>query len=75
MRKIFGPVQDDDLNRVRVKHELDHLKQGPDKVRLVKTESLRWLGHVCKTEEYRVPRKMLEIKRVRKKGKRKTKYS
>ena len=55
LRKIFGPVQNDDgFWRIRMNHELNDLISNADIVRFVKSKRMGWLGHVMWMEEKRV---------------------
>ena len=64
LRTIFGPVFDPNQNRWRRRfnHELMQLYREPDIVRTTKINRLRWLGHVQRMDENRVPKKLLKTK-------------
>lgn len=64
LRTIFGPVFDQNQNRWRRRfnHELMQLYKEPDIVRTTKINRLRWLGHVQRMGESRVPKKLLKTK-------------
>ena len=64
LRTIFGPVYDENQNRWRrrLNHELMELYREPDIVKTTKINRLRWLGHVQRMGENRVPKKLLETK-------------
>lgn len=62
LRKIFGPVREEDGWRIRMNHELDRLIDGADIVRFVKAQRIRWLGHVERMREERWARKVMEWK-------------
>ena len=64
LRTIFGPVFDHNQNRWRRRfnHELMELYREPDIVRITKVNRLRWLGHVQRMEDGRVPKKILKTK-------------
>jgi hypothetical protein len=65
LRKIFGRVQNEDgFWRIRMNHELDELIQNADIVRFVKSKRMAWLGHVMRTKEKRIPKRVQEWKRV-----------
>ena len=52
LRKIFGPVQDENgLWRIRKNHELNELKGNADIVRFIKSRRIAWLGHVMQMDE------------------------
>lgn len=64
LRTIFGPVWDPNQNRWRRRynHELMQLYREPDIVRTTKVNRLRWLGHVQRMEDNRIPKKVLKTK-------------
>ena len=64
LRTIFGPIFDPNQNRWRRRfnHELMQLYGEADIVRTTKINRLRWLGHVQRMEENRVPKKVLKTK-------------
>jgi hypothetical protein len=41
----FGPVNIDNVWRIRNKMEIDKLIEGADIVRLIKAQRIKWLGH------------------------------
>jgi len=45
LRKIFGPVNIDNVWRIRNNMEIDNLIDGADIVRFVKAQRIKWLGH------------------------------
>lgn len=59
LRKIFGPVKEGDLWRIRTNEEIRLLYNEPDLVTSVKMRRIGWLGHVQRMEEERLPRKAL----------------
>jgi len=63
IRKIFGPVQDDNgFWRIRKNHELNELIGNADIVRFIKSRRIAWLGHVMRMDGMRMPRRILEWK-------------
>jgi hypothetical protein len=63
LRKIFGPVQNEDgFWRTRMNHELNDLIKNADIVRYVKSKRIAWLGHVMRMEGERIPKRVLEWK-------------
>jgi hypothetical protein len=64
LRTIFGPVYDQKQSRWRRRfnHELVQLYKEPDIVRTTKINRLRWLGHVQRMDDKRVPKKLLKTK-------------
>ena len=62
LRTIFGPVYDQNRWRRRFNHELMQLYGQPDIVRTTKVNRLRWLGHVQRMDDDRIPKKILKSK-------------
>jgi hypothetical protein len=44
--KIFGPVNIDNVWRIRNNMEIDNLLEGADIVRFIKAQRIKWLGHI-----------------------------
>ena len=59
LRSIFGAVKVDNIWRRRFNHELQELYKEPNIVKYIKINRLRWLGHVQRMEDERVPLKLL----------------
>lgn len=59
LRSIFGGVNVDGCWRRRFNHELNELYKEPHIVKYIKINRLRWLGHVQRMDEKRVPLKLL----------------
>src|ERR1700755_3403111 len=55
LRTIFGGIQIEHNWRRRFNHELYELYAEPDIVKYIKTNRLRWFGHVLRMDEERVP--------------------
>jgi len=60
LRKIFGPIQEGDIWRIRDNEEMNRFVNGNDIVRFIKAQRIRWLGHVERMEVGAMPRKMME---------------
>lgn len=60
LRSIFGALHENGYWRRRYNHELDQLLEGPDIVRTIKVNRLRWLGHVHRMDEGRIPKRLFE---------------
>lgn len=60
LRSIFGAVYEPTGWRRRMNHELDTLFGQPNIVRTIKIGRMRWLGHVHRMDEHRIPRKLFE---------------
>jgi hypothetical protein len=54
LRKIYGPVKDQDNWRIRTNSELDTLTGGVNIVRYIKAQRLRWFGHIQRMEDDRM---------------------
>jgi hypothetical protein len=64
LMKIFGPVNIDNIWRIRSNMEIDKLIQGADIVRLIKAQRIRWLGHILRMDQARPTGKLLDWKPV-----------
>jgi len=60
LRKIFGPVNIDIIWRIRNSMEIGKLIEGADIVRLIKTQRIKWLGHIQGMDRARPTRKLLD---------------
>jgi hypothetical protein len=60
LRRIYGPVQEGDIWRIRNKEELNRSINGEDIVKFIKAQRIRWLRHVKRMEVGAMPRKMME---------------
>jgi hypothetical protein len=58
--RIYGPVQEGDIWRIRNNEELNRSIKGEDFVKFIKAQRIRWLGHVKRMEVGAMPRKMME---------------
>jgi hypothetical protein len=58
LRKIFGPVQDEDgSRRIRLNYELNKLIENADRVRFIKIR-IAWLGHVTWMDDKSTPKRL-----------------
>jgi hypothetical protein len=48
LRRIFGPVNDRGMWRIRSSKELADIYEETDLATVIKTLWLRWLGHICR---------------------------
>ncbi|CAG9567643.1 unnamed protein product [Danaus chrysippus] len=63
LRKVFGPVKDADGDyRIRMNHELEALMNRETIVRFIKSQRLRWAGHVERMGKNRAPKIMTDWK-------------
>jgi len=62
LRKIFGPVNIDNVWRIRNNMETDKLIEGADIVRFIKAQRIKWLGHIQRMDQARPSGKLLDWK-------------
>ena len=60
LRKIFGPVNSDNIWRMRNNMEVDKLIEDADIVRFIKAQRIKWLGHIQRMDQARPTRKLLD---------------
>ena len=46
LRKMYGPVKENELRRIRRNDELEVIIKGENIVRFIKCQRIRWLGHI-----------------------------
>jgi hypothetical protein len=69
LRKIFGPVQNEDGSwRIGMSYELNELIEDADLVRFIKSRKIAWLGHVIRMDDKRPPKKISELKTIGKRN-------
>jgi hypothetical protein len=59
LRKIYGPVEENELWRIRRNDELEAIIKGENIVRFIKCQRIRWLGHIERMQDTAIPKKML----------------
>ena len=65
LRKIFGPVQNEDGSwRIRMNYELNELTGNAYIVRFIKCRRIAWLGHVMRMADKRTPNRILQWKPI-----------
>jgi hypothetical protein len=62
LRKIFGPINIDNIWRIRSNMEIDKLIKGADIVRFINAQRIKWLGHIQRMDQARSTRKLLDWK-------------
>jgi hypothetical protein len=62
LRKIYGPIREGDIWRIRNNEELNRCINGEDILKFIKGQRVRWLGHVKRMEMGAMPRKMMEAR-------------
>jgi hypothetical protein len=60
LRKIFGPVNIDNIWGIRNNMDIDKLIEGADIVRFNKAQRIKWLGHTQRMDQTRPTRKLLD---------------
>jgi hypothetical protein len=58
LRKIYGPVKENELWRIRRNDELEDIIKGENSVRFIKSPRIRWLGHIERMQDTAIPKKM-----------------
>jgi hypothetical protein len=65
LRKIFGPVQNEDGSwRIKMNYELNELIGNADIVRFIKSRKIAWLGHEMRMDDKRTPMRILLWKAI-----------
>jgi hypothetical protein len=59
LRKIYGPVKENELWRIRRNDELEAIIKGENIVRLIKCQRIRWLGYIERMKDTKNPKNML----------------
>jgi hypothetical protein len=60
LREKFYAMMENNLWRIRYNEELNTLLKGEDRVRFIKSQRIRWLGHVDRMEDNAMPKRMLK---------------
>jgi hypothetical protein len=61
LRKVYGPTQNPDGSwRIKTNEELKRKMKQEDIVKFIKSQRLRWAGHVMRMEKTRTTRKITE---------------
>jgi hypothetical protein len=58
LRKIYGPVKVNELWRIRRNDELEDIIKGETIVRFIKSQRIRWVGHIERMQDTAIPKKM-----------------
>jgi hypothetical protein len=59
LRKICGPVKENESWRIRQNDELEAIIKGENIVRFIKCQRIQWLGHIERMQDTAIPKKML----------------
>jgi hypothetical protein len=76
LRKIYGPVKENELRRIRQNDELEAIIKGENIVTFIECQRIRWLGHVERIQDTAIPKKMLygKLYAIRRRGRPKTRW-
>jgi hypothetical protein len=75
VRKIYGPVKENELWRIRRNDELEDIIKGENIVRFIKSQRIRWLGHIERMQDTAIPKKMYgKLYATRRRGRPKTRW-
>jgi hypothetical protein len=69
-RRIFGPKYENGEWKSRTNRELKEMNGGENIVKWIKGQRIRWLGHLERMEENRMPKKIFtqELEGTRRRG-------
>ena len=59
LRKIYGPVKENELWRIRRNDDLEVIIKGENIVRFIKCHRIRWLGYIERMQDTAIHKKML----------------
>jgi len=59
LRKIYGPVKENQLWRIRRNDELEAIIKGENIDRFIKCQRIQWFGHIERMRDTSIPKKML----------------
>ena len=76
LRKIYGPVKEHELWRIRRNDELEAIIKGENIVRFIKCQRIRWLAHIERMQDTAIPKKVLygKLYATRRRGKPKIRW-
>jgi len=69
-RRIYGPKYEDGEWKSRTNRELEELSKGENIAKWIKGQRISWVGHLERTEEDRMPKKIFtqELEGTRQRG-------
>jgi hypothetical protein len=60
IRRIYGPVMENNVWKIRYNEELYALLTGEELIRFIKSQRIRWLWHVQRMEDNTMPQRMIK---------------
>jgi hypothetical protein len=57
LRKIYGPVKENKLWRIRRNDESEAIIKGENIFRFIKSQRIRWSGHIERMQDNAIPKK------------------
>jgi hypothetical protein len=72
LRKIYGPVKENELWRIRRNDELEDIIKVENIVRFINSQRIQWLGHIERMQDTAIPKKMMygKLYATRRRGRR-----
>jgi len=69
-RRMYGPKYENEEWKSRTNRELEEMSKGENIVKWIKGQRIRWLGHLERMEEDRMPKKIFtqELGGMRRRG-------
>ena len=64
LRKIYGPVNENELWRTRQNDELEAIIKEENIVRFIKCQRIRWLGHIERMQDAAIPKKKDAVRKA-----------
>jgi hypothetical protein len=58
LRKIYGPVKENELWRIQQNDKLEDIIKGENIVRFIKSQRIQWLGHIERMKDTAIPKKL-----------------
>jgi hypothetical protein len=58
LRRIYGPVKENESWRIRRNDELEAIIKGKNIIRFNKSQRIRWLGHIERMQDTAIPKKI-----------------
>jgi hypothetical protein len=76
LRNIYGPVKEYELWRIRRNDELEDIIKEENILRFIKSQRIRWLGHIERMQDTAITKKMLygKLYATRRRGRPKTRW-